>query len=70
MNYGGATCQSLSGRSLDALVGELIVQALAPAAVEASLQLAEDVELERTGLQRQWRQRLERVRYEAERARR
>ncbi len=70
VNYGGATCQSLSGRSLDALVGELIVQALAPAAVEASLQLAEDVELERTGLQRQWRQRLERVRYEAERARR
>ena len=38
--------------------------------MEASLQLAEDVELERTALQRQWRQRLERARYEAERARR
>ena len=70
VSYGGAACQSLSGRSLEALVGEPIVQALAPAAVETSLQLAEDVELERTGLQRQWRQRLERARYEAERARR
>jgi DNA invertase Pin-like site-specific DNA recombinase len=70
VDYGAAACQSLSGRCLDALVGGLIVQALAPAAVEASLQLAEDVELERTALQRQWRQRLERARYEAERARR
>jgi DNA invertase Pin-like site-specific DNA recombinase len=70
VDYGGAACQSLSGRCLDALVGELIVQALAPAAVEASLQLAEDVELERTALQRQWRHRLERARYEAARARR
>src|SRR5689334_3062456 len=70
VNYGGATCQSFSGRCLDALVGGLIVQALSPAAVEASLQLAEDVELERAALQRQWRQRLERARYEAERARR
>jgi DNA invertase Pin-like site-specific DNA recombinase len=70
VNYGGAACQSFSGRCLDALVGALIVQALSPAAVVASLQLAEDVELERTALQRQWRQRLERARYEAERARR
>jgi DNA invertase Pin-like site-specific DNA recombinase len=70
VNYGGAACQSLSGRDLDALVGGLIVEALSPAAVEASLQLAEDVELERAALQRQWRQRLERARYEAERARR
>jgi DNA invertase Pin-like site-specific DNA recombinase len=70
MNYGGATCQSFSGGCLDALVGALILLALAPAAVEASLQLAEDVELERTALQRQWRHRLERARYEAERARR
>ena len=70
VDHGGPACQSLSGRGLDALVGGLIVEALAPAAVEASLQLAEDVELERAALQRQWRQRLERARYEAERARR
>src|SRR3954451_10892885 len=70
VDHGGPACQSLSGRGLDALVGGLIVEALAPAAVEASLRLAEDVELERAALQRQWRQRLERARYEAERARR
>jgi DNA invertase Pin-like site-specific DNA recombinase len=70
IEHGGPACQSLSGLGLDALVGELIVQALSPAAVESSLQLAEDLELERTALQRQWLQRRERARYEAERARR
>ena len=70
VDHGGPACQSLSGRGLDALVGGLIVEALAPAAVEASLRLAEDVELERAALQRQWRQRLERAGYEAERAHR
>src|SRR3954454_9633456 len=85
VDHGGPACQSLSGRGLDALVGGLVVEALAPAAggarlqvgeargpaaVEAGVQLAEDVELERAALQCQWRQRLERARYEAERARR
>jgi DNA invertase Pin-like site-specific DNA recombinase/methylphosphotriester-DNA--protein-cysteine methyltransferase len=68
--YGQARCQSLSGRALDRLVGGLILEALEPAAVEASVQLAEDLELERTALHRQWRQRLERTRYEVDRARR
>lgn len=70
VNYGAPTCQSLSGRALDVLVGELMLQALAPAALEVSLQLTEDLELERAGLHRQWQQRLERARYEVERARR
>jgi DNA invertase Pin-like site-specific DNA recombinase len=70
VNYGGPTCQSLSGRGLDALLAELMLQALAPAALEVSLQLAEDLELERRALHLQWRQRLERAAYEAERARR
>jgi len=70
ITYGQARCQSLSGRALDRLVGGLILEALGPAAVEASVQLAEDLELERAALHRQWRQRLERTRYEADRARR
>jgi len=70
MNYGAPLCQSLSGRALDALVGGLMLQALAPAALEVSLHLSEDLELERTALHRQWRQRLERARYEVERAQR
>jgi DNA invertase Pin-like site-specific DNA recombinase/methylphosphotriester-DNA--protein-cysteine methyltransferase len=68
--YGQARCQSLSGRALDALVGGLILETLAPAAVEASVQLAEDLELERTALHRQWRQRVERAHYDVDRARR
>src|SRR4051794_39209330 len=68
--YGAPDCQSLSGPSLDRLAAELMLQALTPSALEVSLQLAEDLELERTALHRQWRQHLERARYEAERARR
>ena len=70
LNYGQARCQSLSGRALDALVSRLILEALEPATVEASVQLAEDIELERITLHRQWHQRLERSRYEVDRARR
>ena len=70
VNYGGPTCQSLSGRALDALIADLMLQALTPGALAVSLQLAEDLELERVALHRQWRQRLERARYEVERARR
>jgi methylphosphotriester-DNA--protein-cysteine methyltransferase len=70
ISYGQARCQSLSGHALDRLVDGLILEALEPAAVEASVQLAEDLELERTALHRQWRQLLERTRYEVDRARR
>ena len=70
VNYGAPACQSLSGRALDAMVGASMLQVLEPAALEVSLQLAEDLELERAGLYRQWQQRLERARYEVERARR
>jgi hypothetical protein len=61
-DYGGPCCQSLSGTTLDAQLAELMLQALTPAALEVSLQLAEDLELERTALHRQWQwqQRLER----------
>lgn len=41
-----------------------------PAALEVSLAVAADVETERAALERHWQQRLERARYQAERARR
>jgi hypothetical protein len=69
-DYGGPYCQSLSGAALDEQLAELMLQALTPAALEVSLQMAEDLELERTALHRQWQQRLERARYEVERAQR
>jgi hypothetical protein len=52
------------------LVADLMLQALTSRALAVSLQLAEDLELERVALHRQWRQRLERAHYEVERARR
>ena len=52
------------------MVSELILGALAPSAIEVSLQLAEDLELERAERGRRWKQRLEQARYETELARR
>lgn len=70
VTFGGPRCQSLSARPVDTLVTGLILAALAPSAIEVSLQLAEDVELERAAQHRHWAQRLERARYETALARR
>lgn len=63
-------CQNLSGQVLDDLVVEKILQALAPAALELSLLAADDLEQERQRLDKHWQQRLERSRYERDRAQR
>ncbi|WP_063621869.1 recombinase family protein [Bradyrhizobium sp. Ec3.3] len=69
-NYGEPFCQSLTAAPLDALMTRLVLRALEPAALEASLALAADLEAERAALDVHWQQRLERARYEVERARR
>jgi excisionase family DNA binding protein len=46
-NYGEPFCQSLTAAPLDALMTRLVLQALEPAALEASLALATDLEAER-----------------------
>jgi hypothetical protein len=68
VDYGEPLCQSLAGKHLDALVSQQVLAALEPAALELSLQAAEDTETERARLHRHWKQRLERARYDAERA--
>lgn len=70
VDYGAPFCQSLKGAPLDALVAELVLQALAPAALEVSLAVAGNLEAARAELDRHWRQRLERAHYASERARR
>ena len=70
VDYGGALCQSLSGAPLDGLIRDLVFAALEPAALEISLQVAEDLEAERGRHEALWQQRLQRARYEAERAER
>jgi DNA invertase Pin-like site-specific DNA recombinase len=69
-SYGDPFCQSLKARPLDDLIARLMIEAMAPAAIEASVALAENLEAERAAVDRHWRQRLERAAYEVERARR
>jgi hypothetical protein len=61
-------CQSLAGGTLEALVTDEVLRALAPARLELSLQAVADLECERQRLDQHWQQRLERARIEAQRA--
>src|SRR5262249_2288630 len=68
LSYGEADCQSLSGRCLDELVAQEVLGALRPAELELQLRAADDIERQRQRLHENWRQQLERARYQAERA--
>ena len=71
VNYGtGGPCQHIAGPALDAYVTGQVLEAVAPAALEVSLAAAGQAEAERAMLDKLWRQRLERARYAADRARR
>jgi DNA invertase Pin-like site-specific DNA recombinase len=70
VDYAEPLCQSLAGGVLDDLVAAQVLVALEPAALELSLVAADDLERERARLHRDWQQRLERGRYESDRARR
>src|SRR5262249_47324440 len=70
VNYGAARCQGPSARALDDEVVRLALRALTPAALEVSLRVAADLHEQFELAEGQWRQRLERARFEAERARR
>ena len=69
-SYGEPFCQSLKAAPVDAQVTSLILQALQPAALEASLAVAADLQAERAALEQHWRQRLERAQYQVDQARR
>jgi DNA invertase Pin-like site-specific DNA recombinase len=69
-SYSDPLCQSLTAAPVDAEVARLVLQALAPAAIEISLAVASDLEAERVALDRQWRQRLERAQQAVDQARR
>jgi DNA invertase Pin-like site-specific DNA recombinase len=71
VNYGtGQRCQTIAGPGLDAHVVAEVMAAIEPAGLEVSLKAAEQAEAQRTVLDSLWRQRLERARYDADRARR
>jgi DNA invertase Pin-like site-specific DNA recombinase len=66
----GPTCQSLTALPVDRLIESLVLEAVQPAALELSLRAAEQAGRDRDRLHAIWRQKLERARYEADRARR
>jgi DNA invertase Pin-like site-specific DNA recombinase len=68
VDYGDPLCQSLAGNRLDALIVKQVLSALQPAALEISLQVAEDIENERKELLAHWNNQLERAHYQVERA--
>jgi DNA invertase Pin-like site-specific DNA recombinase len=68
-DYAEPPCQGLSsGEALDAFVAGRILEAVQPAALEASLAAVAVVGRERAELTKHWQLRRERARYEAERA--
>lgn len=68
--YGEPICQSLTIEHVDRAVSEAFLTVIQPAQLEATLTLAEEFERDRALVERQWELRLERARYEAERAQR
>ena len=63
-------CQEVRALALDAEVERLLLQALAPDRLAVALAALGQIEHEAAALGRQWQLRVERARYEAERARR
>jgi DNA invertase Pin-like site-specific DNA recombinase len=63
-------CQQVRVLGLDDEIEHIVLEALAPDKLAIAMATMAEVEHEEAALQRQWQLRLERVRYEAERARR
>jgi DNA invertase Pin-like site-specific DNA recombinase len=70
VTYGTESCGALSAPRLDETVSNLALAALAPAALEVSLRVARELERERSRIDALWEKKLQRARYEAERAER
>jgi DNA invertase Pin-like site-specific DNA recombinase len=69
-DHGAGQCQQLAGSCVDAYVTGLMLDALAPAALEVSLAAAGQAGARRAQVDQIWRQRLERADFAADRARR
>lgn len=69
-SYGEASCQHVAGPALDRLISQRVLETLGPASLELSLEAAQNIEGQRREQDSLWQKRLERSRYEAERAKR
>ena len=63
-------CYGLAAREIDDLVAQQVLRALEPAAIDLSLRARGDIERERERLEKHWRQRRQRARYDVELAER
>lgn len=70
IDYGEANCQSLTGTQLDHYVSEQILQVLQPASLKLCLATSNHIEKETQRLQESWTHKLERARYQSDRAHR
>ena len=68
VEYGEKLCQSVTGSVVDRFVASQVLAVLEPAALELSLSAAADIERQRMAIDQQWKHRLERARYEVDRA--
>lgn len=68
VDYGGKLCTSIRASSVDEAVSALVLRALEPAALDVSLEVAENIEAERRRLDDSWHLRLERAQYDVDRA--
>jgi DNA invertase Pin-like site-specific DNA recombinase len=66
----GSDCRGLGATAIDRLVGQQVLRALEPTAVELSLKAIEDIQRDRDRLRDHWKHRLERADYEVQRAER
>jgi hypothetical protein len=63
-------CFGLKATPVDELVAQQVLRALEPAALELSCRAMEEIQRDRARLDKHWKQRLERARYDAEDAQR
>jgi DNA invertase Pin-like site-specific DNA recombinase len=68
--FGGPLCQEVRALGLDAEVERLLLAALEPERITLALEALDQLELEMKTLERQWQLRLDRARYESQRAQR
>jgi DNA invertase Pin-like site-specific DNA recombinase len=70
VNGRGIHCLNIGGVQIDQAVAQALIEALKPAAFEATLQATQQLESDHDAALAQWRLAVERTRYEAERAER
>jgi DNA invertase Pin-like site-specific DNA recombinase len=68
--YGDRRCQTFTSAYIDPFMEQLFLQAVEPARLQAALAALDQMDTHRQSLLTQWRQRLERARYETDLARR